>query len=88
VALDNSLRWYLDLGFAGIRIVGKVWQTSPPETGTKGGIRPAAPWVAVGMAKTWADTDLGNAHSTRADAMRAVSEWWDKQKPAELEQPK
>lgn len=76
MALDNSIKWYLDLGIVGVRIVGKVWQTAPVGELPKGGIRPPSPWCAVGMAVAWADTDLGATHATRNDAMRAVAEWW------------
>ena len=69
------IRWYMDLAIDGVRLVGKVWQTSPGEV-AKGGMRPAAPWVAVGMAAAWGDTDLGQNHPTRAAAMQAVVDWW------------
>jgi len=70
------MRWYLDLGFVGLRLVGKVWQSPPVDDIPKGSIRPASPWVAVGMAVTWADVDLGKTHPTRSEAMQAVANWW------------
>jgi len=70
------MRWYLDLGFVGLRLVGKVWQSPPVDDIPKGSIRPASPWVAAGMDNVWCDTDLGKAHPTRAAAMQAVSDWW------------
>jgi len=71
------MRWYLDIAFVGVRVVGKIWQGPPPETsGPKGGIRPASPWVAVGMAAAWCDIDLGKTHASRDDAVRAVADWW------------
>lgn len=71
------IRWYLDLAIDGVRLVGKVWQTAPTGDAPKGGVRPPAPWVAVGMAAAWGDTDLGQTHQTRDAAMRAVVAWWD-----------
>ena len=70
------IRWYLDLAIDGVRLVGKVWQTAPTGDNPKGGVRPPQPWVAVGMAAAWGDTDLGQTHPTRDAAMRAVVEWW------------
>ena len=70
------IRWYLDLAIDGVRLVGKVWQTPPVGESPKGGVRPPSPWVAVGMAAAWGDTDLGQNHPTRAAAMQAVVDWW------------
>lgn len=70
------MRWYLDLGIVGLRVVGKVWQTAPVGEIPKGGIRPPSAWCAVGMVAAWADTDLGQSHATRAEAMRVVADWW------------
>lgn len=69
-----ALKWFLDVGYAGLRVVGRVYQLPAPDNPGKG-VRPAAKWKAVGMRDVWDDTALGE-HSTRAEAMKCIEDWW------------
>ncbi len=73
-----ALRWFIDLGFARNVCVGRVHQL-PAESDAGKGVRPSAPWQAYGMATDWDDTNLGNHHHSRADAKKAIENWYRSQ---------
>lgn len=79
------IRWFHDLAFIKNVCVGAVHQTpAAPDSSNRGMVQKQAPWQAYGMAGDWKDTDLGNKHDSKKEAMEAVTNWYlDRQKKHE-----
>jgi hypothetical protein len=72
--------WYLDLAIVGLTVVGRIHQLPTEGTAGPGQVKQVGKWTATGMAAEWSDTPLGETFSTRAEAMRAVSNWHEQGK--------
>ena len=73
-----ALRWVIDLAFVKNVCVGRVYQLEAgPDPVARGSVQKQAPWQAYGMATDWQDTDLGNQHPSRVNAMDAVFNWYE-----------